>query len=208
VDVLLNGKPELPTQAATSNTYGFDRSLPPIPYDPDRARDLLADAGYPDGFTFIVQGVIGSGANDAAMYQLVAQDLAAVGVTMEVHTFPVTQLIRSVMEGGWDGDAFGVTFAAEPTLDVLRPMRNHSCLWPHPWYCDQRIMPKINEALVTFDEVRGLELRHDIMKFYRDEWVALYLYQIVRFAGTRANVRGFTEVNGFVAYEDIEFVDE
>lgn len=208
VDVLLDGKPALPTQAVTPNTYGYDPSLPAIPYDPERARTLLADAGYPEGFTFVVQGVIGSGANDAAMYQLVAQDLAAVGVTMEVRTFPVTQLIRSVMEGGWDGDAFGVTFAAEPTLDVLRPMRNHSCLWPHPWYCDQRIMPKIKEALVTFDEDRGLELRHDIMKFYRDEWVALYLYQIVRFAGTRAIVRGFSEVNGFISFEDIEFINK
>ncbi|MDG2320458.1 MAG: ABC transporter substrate-binding protein [Rhodospirillaceae bacterium] len=208
VDGLLSGIPELPTQPATSVTYGFDPSLPPIPFDRERAKQLLSDAGYPEGFSFIVQGVIGSGANDAAMYQKVAQDLATVGVIMEIRTFPVTQLIRSVMEGGWNGDAFGVTFASEPTVDVLRPLRNHSCLWTHPWYCDERIMPAINEALVTFDVERGLELRHDIMKFYRDEWVALYLYQIVRFAGTRANVRGFSEVHGYVSYEDIHFVEE
>ncbi len=208
VDGLLEGIPELPTQPAASVSYGFDPSLPPIPYDPERAKDLLAEAGYSDGFTFVVQGVIGSGANDAAMYQKVAQDLAAIGVTMEIRVFPVTQLIRSVMEGDWNGDAFGVTFASEPTVDVLRPMRNHSCLWTHPWYCDERIMPAINEALVTFDEQRGLDLRHEVMRFYRQEWVALYLYQIVRFAGTRANVRGFSEVHGFVDYENIRFVDD
>ncbi len=208
VDGLLAGIPELPTQPAASVTYGFDPSLPPIPFDPDRARQLLAEAGYSGGFTFVVQGVIGSGANDAAMYQKVAQDLAAIGVTMEIRVFPVTQLIRSVMEGGWNGDAFGVTYASEPTVDVLRPMRNHSCLWTHPWYCDERIMPAIEEALVTFDVERGLKLRHDVMRFYREEWVSLYLYQIVRFAGTRANVRGFSEVHGFVSYEDIYFVDE
>jgi len=69
-------------------------------------------------------------------------------------------------------------------------------------------MPAIEEALITFDKDKGLALRHDIMKFYRDEWVALYLYQIVRFAGTRGNVRGFSEVHGFVSYEDIQFVEE
>ena len=68
-------------------------------------------------------------------------------------------------------------------------------------------MPAINEALGTFDEQRALELRHDVMRFYREQWVALYLYQIVRFAGTRSNVRGFSEVNGFVSYEDIHFID-
>lgn len=207
VDGLLAGIPELPSQPASSKTYGFNPDLPLISHDPDRARALLAEAGYPDGFKFVVQGAIGSGANDAAMYQKVAQDLATVGIEMEIRTFPVTQLIRSVMEGEWDGDAFGVTYAAEPTIDVLRPMRNHSCLWVQPWYCDERIMPAINEAMVTFDEERGLELRHEVMKFYRDQWASLYLYQIVRFAGTRANVRGFEEVHGFVNYEEISFVE-
>ena len=205
---LLDGTPEPATQPGVRFAYGFNETLPPIPYDPERARALLAEAGYPDGFSFVVQGAVGSGPNDAAVYQLIAQYLAAIGVTMEMRTFPITQLIRGVMEGDWNGDAFVIAFAMAPTVDVLRITRNHSCLWTHPWYCDERIMPTINEALVTLDEQRGLELRHEIMRFYREEWVALYLYQLVRFAGMRANVRGFSEVNDFVSFDTIHFADE
>ena len=49
VDGLLAGIPELPTQPATSVTYGFDPSLPPIPFDRERAKQLLSDAGYQRG---------------------------------------------------------------------------------------------------------------------------------------------------------------
>ncbi len=33
----------------TPNTYGYSPALDPRPFDPDKARELLAEAGYPDG---------------------------------------------------------------------------------------------------------------------------------------------------------------
>lgn len=50
-------------------------------YDPDGAKALLAEAGYPDGFSF---DVVIFGALDADLFTLVAQQLQRVGVTMNV----------------------------------------------------------------------------------------------------------------------------
>jgi hypothetical protein len=122
---------------------------------------------------------------------------------MQIRPFPPNELIRAVVEGDWNGDAFGLTYASEPTIDVLRTMQNHSCLWNKPWYCDQRIMPTIHAALTEFDAAKGLSLRHDIMRFYRDQFAALFLYELPRFAGLRAGVSGFREVHGFVSFETI-----
>ena len=206
INGLLNGVPEIPSQPAPRNAYGFNPRLKPIEYDPTKAKNLLIRAGYGEGFTFTVQGAIGVGANDAAMYQKVAQDLLRIGVTMKIQPFPVTQLIRSVIEGGWDGDAFGLNYTSLPTLDVLRSMRNHSCKWSNPWYCNHTIMPAIEEAYTTFNAEKGLELRHNIMNFYRQEWVSIFLYQAVRFAGTRKNLRGFAEIHNFIPYENMYFI--
>lgn len=203
-DGLMGGATVAANQPAPSNAYGYDPGIAPIPYDPPAARRLLAEAGYPKGFKFVVQGVIGSGPADGAMFQLVAQQLAAVGVTMEVRQFPVSELLRAAVDGSWNGDGFGLTYSSEPTIDVLRTVNSHSCLWARPWYCDERIMPAIRAAQTEFDPERALALRHEIMRFYHDNWVSLFLYELPRFAGMRAGITGFKEVNSFIAFERIE----
>ncbi len=203
VEGLLGGVTIAATQAGPSNAYGYDPEIPPIPFDPATAKKLLADAGYPNGFKFVVQGVIGSGPADGAVYQKVAQDLAAIGVVMEIRQFPVNELIRAVSEGSWNGDAFGLTYATEPTIDVIRPMQTHSCLWSKPWYCDAAITPTIKAAMAEFDDAKGLELRHQVMRFYREQYASLFLYEIPRFAGLRPNIEGFEEVHGFINFDRI-----
>ncbi len=207
VDVLLMGQTVPIAQPAPRVALGHNPSIEPYPYDPDKARALLAEAGYPDGFSFIMEGVMGGGAADAAVYQQVAQDLAAIGVEMEIRPFPVQQLIASISNGEWNGQAFGMSYATEPSLDGLRSLRLHSCMWRAPWYCDESIMPKIYAAFDEGDIDRRVELTREIMQFYRDQAPALWLYEIVRFAALDKNLAGFAEINGMVSYDRMHFVE-
>ena len=62
------------------------------PYDPDKARALLAEAGYPDGFKTKMQ--IPSGGSymiaPVPMAEWVQRELAAVGIEMEIESFDWT----------------------------------------------------------------------------------------------------------------------
>ncbi len=207
IQALLNGATVPATQPAPRVSFGYNPDLPPIPYDPDTARDLLAQAGYPNGFKFVFQGTVGSSAADGAGYQVVAQDLARIGIHMEIRQMTVPELIRNVIEGGWEGDAFALNYNHEPGIEVLRPLTNHSCLWHHPWYCDERIMPTIHAAMVEFDPERSLQLRREVMAFYRNEYAALFLYESPYFAGLSARVQNLKVVHGFIHFEDIAFVE-
>ncbi len=204
ISALLDNATIAATQPAPPTVYGFNPDLPEIPYDPDRARALLAEAGYPDGFDMVVEGTAGSSANDSAVNLTVAQFLGEIGVRMEVQTVNVNQLIRNVVEGTWDGQAFALHYNFEPTSEVLRALDTHSCLWAKPWYCNPAVMPLIADAATAFDPARNLKLRQDIMAFYRNDWAALFMYQAPRFAGLAPGVSGLSVVNNVISYDTLK----
>ena len=64
----------------------YDPDWKPFPYDPDKARELLAEAGYPDGFKTKLLGVpTASGWPQAgAVAQFIKDNLAEVGIDLEL----------------------------------------------------------------------------------------------------------------------------
>ncbi|MGY1815685.1 ABC transporter substrate-binding protein [Blastococcus sp. SYSU D00820] len=68
------------SQLFPESAPGFDEALDDeYAYDPERARELLAEAGFPDGFSF-TQTVLGQPDEDQVVIQ---SQLAEVGITME-----------------------------------------------------------------------------------------------------------------------------
>lgn len=67
-------------------TPGYDENLEPYAYDPDLASQLLADAGYADGFevTFAVSPGVQATQKLDEVGQAIAQDLSQVGITANI----------------------------------------------------------------------------------------------------------------------------
>ncbi|WP_340110074.1 ABC transporter substrate-binding protein [Pikeienuella sp. HZG-20] len=66
-------------------------SRPVDAYDPDRAKALLAEAGYPDGFTITLGTPNDRYINDEQVAQAVAQMMARIGITMNVDATTASQ---------------------------------------------------------------------------------------------------------------------
>ncbi len=205
-DVLLEGATVPANQPVPRAAYGYNPDLPPIAYDPDRAGALLKDAGYENGFSFVTYVVGGIGIGTSAL-QVVANDFAAVGVTLEIRSLPIQQFLRHLGRGTWpdDIDAFSMNWPVWPSLDSLRALRLHSCLRREPWYCDEAIMPRIREAMVEWDPEQAVALRRDIMAWYREQYPAVYMFEAAQFAGMQSNVIGFSMENNIIAFERLAF---
>src|SRR5262249_43962003 len=78
------------TGALPPGMPGYDPDLQGYAYDPAKAKQLLAEAGYPDGAGFPVVQLWSSDKGDSSKAELAAyqQYLAALGVQVEIHFAP------------------------------------------------------------------------------------------------------------------------
>jgi peptide/nickel transport system substrate-binding protein len=76
-------------QLVSEKLFGNVPALKAEVYDPEGAKKLLAEAGYPDGFNLTIHGPAGRYVNDEKIVQAVAQMLSRVGIVSKVETAPM-----------------------------------------------------------------------------------------------------------------------
>ncbi|MGG5809650.1 ABC transporter substrate-binding protein [Falsiroseomonas sp. CW058] len=81
-------------QFAARGFIGHEPSLGIPPFDPARARALLAEAGHPNGFNLTIQCTNDRFAGDARTCQAVAQMFTAVGIRTTVEALPSSVFFR------------------------------------------------------------------------------------------------------------------
>jgi peptide/nickel transport system substrate-binding protein len=202
VRTVFAGKAKAASQASASMVFGHDPTLKPYPYNPEKARRLLAEAGFADGFAFTADVLVVS-STDAAVWQKVAQDLAAVGVTMTVNALPFPRYNQGLYQGTWSGDAFGMNYGSLPALDPMVGFQYHSCLWLKPWICDQAQTDLIKSIMTEFDRPTREGLTRKLMRITYDAPIGLYLYEASRFDGLGPRVTTYRSPFGMTAYHDI-----
>ncbi|MFL2769432.1 MAG: ABC transporter substrate-binding protein [Rhodospirillaceae bacterium] len=203
VDVLLGGRTVVSSQATVREAFGFDPNLKPFSYNPDLAKRLLIEAGYPDGFSMTLE-TSGGGTNGILVVQKVADDLARIGIEVDITIKPVMRFLVDYVRGRINADAFTLEWSAYPTLDALESTNTNSCRKTVPWYCDPGFQPVIEAAWSETNQAKGLALRHQVMRHYYEQLPTIYLHENVGFVGINSRVTGFTQTYGFIDFESVQ----
>lgn len=160
------------------------------PYDPKKARELLKEAGYPNGF----EATLWSGGNSSSyqkMLQFLQQQFAQVGVKVQVRALEAGQNLQLMQQVKGPQDSklqMAVWGWAASTGEIdlwLRPLLATES-WPpvmanFAFYSNPTVDKAIHEALTTTDEKKKKELYALAQKNVAADvpWVFLYTLQNV-----------------------------
>ena len=174
--------------------FGFNDDLDPIEYDVDQAKELLAEAGYPDG-GFSLSLYVGDNSQERIrVSQVVAEALAEIGITVEVKQMEWGAFLDSAAVGEPDMFLLGwttVTTDADYGLYPLFHSNSFGEAGNRTFYENDRVDELLDAGRYSTDQDQRLEDYREVQEIIHEEvpWV---------FLQTRENVTGLSNrVHGF-----------
>jgi peptide/nickel transport system substrate-binding protein len=183
-----NGRPS--TGYVTPANWGYDESIEPFGYDPDKAVELLTEAGFPDGFEMGFACPAGAYTNFEQVCEAISGYLSDVGIQTELE----------LMESGayWDLEAekelpplFGDSWS-ESSGEAYNRLQGALGGFDASFsaWSDPEIDRLMGEIGTTVDDDARAELYVELQGYMQENPPFIYLYEPVTFEVRSDRVQG------------------
>lgn len=180
-------------------------TLAPWPYDPENARQLLAEAGYADGFQITLNTPIGRYYRDQEVASAVAEQLAEVGVRVQVQTYEWESYVRDLLFPQETATLFLLGLASRG--DGLEDTANLSAGFPfNPTQWQNADFEElVDEAQSTFNSTRRQMFLNDAQALAYEEAPWIWLWRPYDFYGVASELDWKPRPDGLIYLYDQQF---
>ena len=191
--------------------WGY-QSVSTYPYDPAKAKALLAEAGYPNGFKATLRGASDTTAKQ--VMEAIQAQLAKVGIQVEVQSLdaatlsaerfkPLDQNKGELDYGGWSPSTGDADWGIRPLLTKDNwPPSNFNVAF----YTNQQVEADVKAALQTSDPEKRKAAYADAQKTIMQDCPWGFLWTTTLLGGSRSNVGGISlQPDGIGYYRSVYF---
>ena len=146
-------KPNQAQHMAPGST-GFNPDVGPYPYDPDRARELLAEAGYADGFEVTLNIPIGRYLRAEESGRLIAQQLRDIGLDVALRLWEWNEYRSAGRVPGTEEGALDLKYGwnSNEWFDAARVASHVTCGGRSSKICDEFVTEQYEIGATVVDQ--------------------------------------------------------
>ena len=175
--------------------FSHNPAVPPPAHDPEAARRLLAEAGFPQGFRLTLHTPNDRYPNDSRTCQAVAQMWTRIGIRTEVVAMPWAAFpARAARQEfamhliGWGSsaaDSFGALMSVVGSFSRERRLGTFN----HHRYSNPAMDALVERALTTTDDATREAMLRDAVRMAADDVAVIPLYNLVNVWAVRSGLR-------------------
>jgi ABC-type transport system substrate-binding protein len=169
---------------------GYNAAFPAIRHDRDRARRLLAEAGFPNGQGLPPLKIANTAPNRNEVAYLADQYRQVLNVPVEVDIVERATFIRSMNAGEVPFFSWGWSAGFPDAYYFLSQMWHSKSTFNRPRYVNTAFDQLIDRASTVADNEARYKLYHEAEKLLMDDWGTCGLFVRSTIALVRPNVKG------------------
>jgi len=184
---------------------GHNPDIQPYAYDPEKAKQLLSDAGYPNGFDIEFHHPTGRWMKDAEAAQAIAQMLGKVGIKVNLLTAEYSTFFGTWSKGEYKGmTMIGVTQPDGTAVSLFNLFLYSKGAWPFSW-TDPQMDTLIEKARSTLDQSTRVAAFHQLEQFIHDNAPFLFTWEQKDLYGINKSLKWEPSSNEFMHFWDASF---
>ena len=174
-------------QVLRKSQLGFDPGLKAYPYDPQKAKALLAEAGHPNGFDIVFKYPSGRYAQDREVSEAMAGMLQKVGVRTNQTVLEPGEFLRQLRVQELAPMAFlGLAPQDDPHFQVSQYRSD----WRYTYIQNKELDALIDAGVQEMDVGKRGEIYRKAMRLMYDEAPVIFLFLGVDFYAANKRVKG------------------
>jgi len=209
INDMLRGKAKQARGPIPSNFVGFNADVPQYNFDPAKAKQLLAEAGHPDG-GFTIKYTYETGYWwKRPLGELFQSNMKDLGIDVEIQELSASAWAGLLSNPDTADHAFGLVWW--PTLaspydymwSIFATGAQGSAAYNWGYYSNPKLDELLDKATAEPDDAKRMQMYGEAQKILVEESPALYVYEKNYRLPMRDNVKGFV-FNG-VYIETLDF---